>query len=130
MSSTNVIVPPDVTQLISEREQVWAEFERSQSLVEDFRKVSAAVPNTAPAQLQLSSGTPNPPAALADALQQMKNELGAAQKLNADITACHAQIEAIKRSEKTTIALIVAGIVVASIVFLIVVVSIVSSLAS
>ena len=130
MSSTNVIVPPDVTQLISEREQVWADFERAQGLVEDFRKVSAAVPNTAPAQLQLSSGTHNPPAALAEALQQMKNELGAVQELHANIAGCHAQIEAIKRNEKTMIALIVGGIVVVFIVFLIVVVSIASSLAS
>ena len=130
MSSTNVILPPDVTQLISEREQVWAEFERAQGLVEDFRKVSAAVPNTAAAQLQLSSGTHNPPADLSYALQQMKNELAAVQKLNADIMTCDAQIEAIKRSEKTMIALIVAGIVVVFIVLLIVVASIVSAVAS
>ena len=130
MGNTNVIVPPDVTQLISEREQVWAEFERAQGLVDDFRKVSAAVPNTAPAQLQLSSGTHNPPADLSHTLQQMKNELDAVQKLNADIMDCQAQIEAIKRSEKTMIALMVGGVVVVFVVFLIVVASIVSAVSS
>jgi hypothetical protein len=60
----------------------------------------------------------------------MKNELATVQKLNAHMASCHEQIEAIKRSEKTTIALIVGGIAVAFIVFLIVIAVIISSATS
>ncbi|HKR11589.1 MAG TPA: hypothetical protein VJT15_06015, partial [Pyrinomonadaceae bacterium] len=120
MSSANVIVPPDVNQLLAEREQVWTSFDRAQGLVEEFRKLCSQVPNVAPASLQLPASTSNPPAHLESAMQGIKKELMTVEKLNGEIRSCHEQIEAIKRSEKMTIALIVGGVLVVLVIFLIV----------
>ena len=127
MSSNNVIVPPDVNQLIAEREHVWTNFDRAQNLVEEFRKVSSRVPNVAPANMQLPASVNNPPAHLETTMQQINQELAAVEKLNAEMRSCHEQIEAIKRREKLTIALIVGGVLVVLIIFIIVIAVLVSS---
>ena len=126
MSSTNVIVPPDVNQLITEREHVWSNFDRAQTLVEEFRKLCSHVPNVAPANLQLPAPPNNPPAYLETTMQQIKQELAAVEKLNAEIRSCHEQIEAIKRNEKMTIALIAGGVVLVLIIFIVAVAALVS----
>lgn len=128
MSSTNVIIPPDINQLIAEREQVWTNFDRAQGLVEEFRKLCSQVPNVAPAKLQLPASPNNPPAHLESVMQQIKQELMAVEKLNAEMRSCQEQIEAIKRNEKMTLALIAGGVVVVFIIFLIVIAALVSSL--
>ena len=127
MSSTNVIVPPEVGQLIAEREQVWANFDRAQSLAAEFQKLCSQVPNVAPANLQLPAST-NPPTHLETTMQQIKQELAMVEKLNGEIRSCNEQIEAIKRSEKMTIALIAGGAVVVFIIFIIVVAVVASSI--
>lgn len=127
MSSNNVIVPPDVNQLITEREHVWTNFDRAQNLVEEFRKLSSRVPNVAPANMQLPASVNNPPAHLETTMQQINQELAAVEKLNAEMRSCHEQIEAIKRSEKMTIALIAGGVLVVLIIFIIVIAVLVSS---
>ena len=128
MPSTNVIVSPDINQLIAEREQVWMNFDRAQGMAEEFRKLCSHVPTVAPANLQLPASPNDPPAYLATTMQQIKQELAAVEALNAKIRSCNEQIEAIKRKEKTTIALIVGGVVVALIIFLIVIAALVSSI--
>lgn len=127
MSSTNVIIPPDINQLIAEREQVWTNFDRTQGLVEEFRKLCSQVPNVAPAKLQLPAPPNNPPAYLESVMQQITQELMAVEKLNAEMRSCYEQIEAIKRNEKMTMALIAGGVVVILIIFLIVIAALVSS---
>jgi len=127
MSSTNVIVPPDVNQLIAEREQVWTNFDRAQGLVEEFRKLCSHVPNVAPANLQLPAAPNNPPAHLESTMQQIKQELATVQKLNAEMKSCHQQIDDIKRKEKTMIALMAGGAVLVLIIFIIVIAVLVSS---
>lgn len=127
MSSTNVILPPEVNQLVAEREQVWTNFDRAQSLVEDFRKLCSHVPNVAPADLQLPASTNNPPAHLETTMQQIKQELATVQKLNAEMSSCQQQIEAIKRKEKTIIALVAGGAAVALIVCFIIIAALVSA---
>ncbi|HKY43770.1 MAG TPA: hypothetical protein VJM50_11825 [Pyrinomonadaceae bacterium] len=127
MSSTNVIVPPEVGHLIAEREQIWANFDRAQSLAAEFQKLCSQVPNVAPATLQLPA-SPNPPAHLETTMQQIRQELTAVEKLNTEMRSCHEQIEAIKRNEKMTIALIAGGVLVALIIFIIVVAALVSSI--
>ena len=127
MSSTNVIIPPEVNQLIAEREQVWTNFDRAQGLVGEFQKLCSHVPNVAPANLQLPASPGNPPAHLESTMQQIKEELTTVEKLNAEMRSCHQQIEAIKRSEKMTIALMAGGGVVGLIIFIIVIAVLVSS---
>ena len=127
MSSTNVIVPPDVNQLIAEREQVWTNFDRAQNLAEEFRKLCSHVPNVAPANLQLPAPPNNPPAHLESTMQQIKQELATVQKLHAEMQACHQQIDEIKRKETTMIALMVGGAVLGLIIFIIVIAVVVSS---
>jgi hypothetical protein len=127
MSNTNVMLPPEVDQLIAEREQVWTNFDRAQSLVEEFRKLCSHVPNVAPANLQLPASPNTPPARLESAMQQIKQELKTVEKLNKDMQLCHDQIEAIKGSQKMTIALIVGGAIVVLIILIILIAVLVSS---
>ena len=128
MPSTNVIVSPDVNLLIAEREQVWTNFDRAQSLVEEFRKLCSHVPNVAAANLQLPASPNNPPTQLQTTMQQINQELAAIEKLKAEMGSCHEQIEAIKRNEKMMIALIVGGVLIALIIFVILMAAVASNL--
>jgi hypothetical protein len=127
MSSTNVIIPPEVNQLIAEREQVWTNLDRAQSLVTEFRKLCSLIPNVGPANLQLPASPNNPPTYLETTMQHIKQELATVEKLNAEVKSCHEQIEAIKRNEKMIIGLIAGGVILVLIIFIIVVAALVSS---
>ena len=128
MSSTNIILPPDVKPLIAEREQVWTNFDGAQNLVEEFRKLCSQVPNVAPANLPPPATSDNPPVHLETSMQQIKQELATIAKLNAEMNSCHQQIEDIKRKEKTMIMLMVGGGVLLLIIFIIIVGVLVSSI--
>ncbi|HEX7333178.1 MAG TPA: hypothetical protein VF290_16860 [Pyrinomonadaceae bacterium] len=130
MSSTNVIVSPEVNQLIAEREQVWTNFDRAQTLAEEFRKLCSHVPNVAAANLQLPASSNNPPTQLQTTMQQIKQELAAIEQLKTEMSSCHEQIAAIKRNEKMMIGLIVGGVLIAVIIFLILVAAVASNLGS
>ena len=127
MAGSNIIVPPDVSPLMAEREKVWADFDRSQNLSTEIKKLSSAVPDCAPAALQLKFGTDSTPLKeLETVLPMLKEKIDTSNKLKAQITDCHAQIEAIKQKEKTiiTIAAVAGGLVI--FVVLILLISLVS----
>ena len=128
MPSTNVIVSPDVNLLITEREQVWTNFDRAQGLVEEFRKLCSHVPNVAAANLQLPASPNNPPSQLQTTMQQINQELAAIEKLKAEMSSCHEQIQAIKSKEKMMIALIVGGVLIALIIVVILMAAVASNL--
>jgi hypothetical protein len=122
-----VVVPREVAPLVADREKVWAEFDRSQSLAAELGKLSAQVPQRAPAELQLQFGPEStPPAELAAVLPQLKEKIAAAGKLSAEVKACHDEIAAIKQREKMTIVIMAAAAVVLFIVLLIVVANLIS----
>jgi hypothetical protein len=116
--------------LVAEREQVWTSHDHAQGLAEEFRKLCSFVPNVAPAKLQLPGTPAHPPAQVEATIQQIKQELAAVEKLNAEVTSCNEEIESIKRKEKMLIGLIVGGVVVVLFIFLIVIVVTVSNLSS
>ena len=110
MSNSSVVIPPDLSRLIADREKVWLEFDRSQQLSAELTDLSSHVPECAPANLQLHFGASStPPAELETLLPMLKEKLVAAHKLHAEVQACHAEIEAIKRQEKTFVAVAIAA---------------------
>lgn len=122
-----VVVPPEVGTLVADREKVWTDFDRSQSLAAELGKLSAQVPQCAPAALQLQFGPESTPTAeLATVLPLLQEKIVAARKLSADVKACHAEIAAIKQREKMTIMIMAVAAIVLFIVLLIVVASLVS----
>jgi hypothetical protein len=128
MPSPNVIaIPPDLSELVADREKVWAEVERSQSLSAELGKLSAQVPQCAPAPLQLQFGPDStPPAELAAVLPLLKEKIETASKLSTNVKACHDEIEAIKHREKMIIVAVAVAAVVLLIVLLIVAVNLLS----
>jgi len=120
MSNTSVVIPPELNQLIADREKVWLEFERSQQLSTELNKLSSHVPQCAPANVQLNFGPGStPPAELEAVLPMLKEQLATTNNLHSEAQACHAEIEAIKRKEKTTITVaVVAGILILFVLFI------------
>lgn len=114
MSNSNVVVPPELIPLITEREKVWAEVDRSQNLSAEVARLSSAVPECAPAQLQLRFGADSTPLAeLETILPMLKEKIETTRKLNAEKDGYFAEIEAIKRQEKMIITIgIIAGVVI------------------
>jgi hypothetical protein len=114
MSNSNVVVPPELIPLITEREKVWADVERSQKLSAEVGQLSSSVPNCAPAELQLRFGTDSTPLTELDTvLPMLKEKIETTRKLNTEKEGCFAEIEAIKRREKMTITIgVIVGVVI------------------
>jgi hypothetical protein len=127
MPNSNIVMLPDLTSLIAEREKVWEEVDRSQKLSAQLDQLSSHVPKGAPAELQLAFGTDStPPAELEMVLPMLNEQIKTASKLNAEVKECYAQIEAIKHQEK----MIMIGAVVGGAVVLIVLVLVIINLVS
>lgn len=127
MSNSSIVIPPDLSQLIADREKVWLEFDRSQQLSAELNQLSSHVPQCAPANLQLHFGAGStPPAELAAVLPMLKENIVTTNNLHAEMQACHTEIEAIKRQEKTLITIAVAVGVVILLVFFILLLYLVS----
>ncbi|MFL6255146.1 MAG: hypothetical protein ACJ74T_08980 [Pyrinomonadaceae bacterium] len=117
MSNSSVVIPPDLSPLITDRERVWLEFDRSQQLSAELNQLSSHVPQCAPANLQLPFGAGStPPAELEAVLPMLKQNLATTNNLHAEVQACHSEIEAIKRKEKN----IITGAVIAGVLLLLV----------
>jgi hypothetical protein len=131
MSSFNVIVPPDLSKLIIEREKVWVDFDRSQSQAGDLNQLSNQIPDCAPAELQLQFGADSiPPTEIETVLPMVKEKIETANRLKAEVKGCQEEIEAIKRKEKSVVVgIIVAGSIVL-LILIIVSVAVVSSWSS
>jgi hypothetical protein len=131
MSSSNVIIPPDLSKLIIEREKVWEGYERSQSMVADLNQLSGQIPDCAPAEIQMQFGPDSlPTAEIETILPKVKEQIAASNRLKGEVKGCHDEIEAIKRKEKTTIMVIVIGGGVLLLILIIIVVSVISSVGS
>jgi hypothetical protein len=131
MSSLNVIVPPDLSKLIIEREKVWVDFDRSQSQARDLNQLSNQIPDCVPAELQLQFEADSiPPTELETVLPMVKEKIETANRLKGEVKGCYDEIEAIKRKEKTVIVGIAVAGVVVLLVLLIVVIALVSGSSS
>jgi hypothetical protein len=122
MSGRNeVILPPDLSELVSAREKIWAEVDKAQGLSAELGKLSSQVPQCAPAELQLQLGAASTPITeLETVLPLLKTKIARAHKLNTEVKVCHDQIEAIKRREKTIIVIAaVTGVVLLFVLLLI-----------
>ena len=127
MSSSNVIVPPDLSKLIIEREKVWVDFDRSQSFAGDLNQLSTQIPDCAPAELQLQFPADSTPLTeLETVLPMVKEKIEAANRLKAEVKGCYDEIEVIKRKEKT----LIIGLVVAGVLALLFLISVVVALVS
>lgn len=114
MSGSNVVVPPELSPLLIEREKVWADFDRSLNLSAEVSRLSSSVPECAPAELQLQLGADSTPfTELETVLPLLKGKIESTRKLNEEKTACFAEIEAIKQREKMIVTIgIIAGVVI------------------
>jgi hypothetical protein len=129
--SSNVMFPPDLSKLIIEREKVWGDFDRSQSLVADLKQLLTQIPDCAPAGLQLRFPTDTiPPTQLETILPMVKEKIETAKRLKAEVKGCNDEIETIKRKEKTIMVGIAIAGVVALLLVLIVIVALISGSSS
>src|SRR5258708_32808347 len=110
MSTSNVIIPPDFSKLIIEREKVWTDYESSQRIVSDLTQISHQIPDCVPAEMHLEFGPDSlPTTELERLLPMVKEQIEAANRIKAEVKGCHDEIEAIKRKEKTTILIMAVG---------------------
>jgi hypothetical protein len=131
MSSANVIVPPDISKLIIEREKLWLEFDRARGLATELSQVASQIPNCTPAELQLQFGADSiPPAEVASVLGLVKEKISAVDRLKADMQSRHDEIASIKQKQKTVIVSLAVGGAVVLLILLIVMISVISQLSS
>jgi hypothetical protein len=131
MPGTNVIVPPDISKLIIEREQVWSEFDRGQGIAGKLRELAKRIPDCAPAELQLQFGPDSVPMVELETVYPMVQEkIDTASRLKAEVQSCYNEIEAIKKKEKTLMLALIAGGGVVLLIIVIVIIAVVSQLVS
>jgi len=131
MSSSNVIIPPDWSKLILDREKIWDDYDRSQSMVGNLDQMANQIPDCAPADIQMEfRPDSSPKTELETLVPKVKEQIETANRLKAEVQGCYNEIAAIKQKEKTTIIIMVVAGAVVLLVVLIVIVSIVSSIGS
>ena len=102
------MISSDLNGLISERERMLEEVEKSSSYVSELNQLSSQVPDCAPAALQAVFSRDNTPLAeLVSVLPVLRGELENIQKLGAQMAACRSEIEQIQKRDRT---IIIAGI--------------------
>jgi hypothetical protein len=123
MPNSNVVVPPELVPLITEREKVWADVDRSQKLSAEVGQLSSSVPECAPAELQLRFGADSTPLTeIETVLPLLKEKLETTRKLNAEKKGCFAEIEAIKHREKMVITIgSIAGVVILIVIIFVII---------
>lgn len=123
MSNSHVIVPPDFSKLIIEREKVWVDFDRSLRLAGDLAQLSNQIPNCVAAEPQMHFGSDSVPTTELETLFPMVNEkIATASRLKVEAKRCYDEIEAIKRKEKNLIiGMVVAGAIVLLILVIVIV---------
>jgi hypothetical protein len=131
MSSANVIVTPDLTKLILEREKLWVDFDRANGLARDLSQLSQQIPDCLPAALQLQFGADSiPTTELETVLPMVKEKLNVVDRLKTDVQGCYDEIESIRRKEKSVILWMVVGGAALLLIMLIVLISVISQLSS
>jgi hypothetical protein len=111
MSNSNIIIPSDLSTLISERERILQGADHSARWVAELNQLSSQVADCPPAVLQAAfSQEHTPPAELASVLPVLKNELENINRLRADIAGCQMEIQQIQKRDKT---IVIVGVVVA-----------------
>lgn len=119
--STNVIIHDDLNELIAERQQVWADYDRAHGLIKELSTLSARIPKCQPSQEQVPFAPNTSPAAeLAKIVPLINEKLQAAAKLENEMNSCHQEIRSIKQKEKSLIIGLVVGGVLVVVVFVIV----------
>ncbi len=104
MPNSGVVISSDMSSFISEREAIWAEFERSQRMAGEIDHISPHIAACAPARLQSQFSAENSPMSeLESVIPLLKSELETINRLNAQAKNCYDEIENIKRREKTII---------------------------
>jgi hypothetical protein len=131
MSSSNVIIPPDWSKLILDREKIWDDYDRSQSMVGNLGQMAKQIPDCAPADIQMQFGPDSlPTTELETLVPKVREQIETASRLKAEVQGCHNEIAAIKQKEKTTIIVMAVAGAVVLLVLLIVIIAIVSSIGS
>lgn len=124
MSSSNITIPDDLSDLIQEREMILKEMDKSKGHLNELSNLSNQVPDCQPVVFHSSfSREQTPPAELAAILPELNGELDNINKLSAQIRGRRAEIEQIQRRDKTIIIVIIAAVVL----FVFILIGIISS---
>ncbi|HKQ09098.1 MAG TPA: hypothetical protein VJ464_28505 [Blastocatellia bacterium] len=119
MSNTNIIIPADLTPLISERERVLQAADHSAKYVAELNQLSSQVADCPPAALQSTfSQAHTPPDQLASVLPLLKNELDNINRLRADIAGRQMEIEQIKKRDKVIVMVGVVAVILLVIILI------------
>lgn len=112
MADSGIIIPTELSKIISERTTLWQKFEETQSQFKEMEKLASQVASSTPVQVpsELTSDK-TPPAEVAAALQNFRGELARISKSQEDIKAYQAEIKKIENQQLTLV--IVVGIVLA-----------------
>ena len=108
MSNSTVMIPSDVSTIISERVTLWQKFDEAQSQFNEIDKLASQVDSSNPAQIppELTDGK-TPPVEVAAALQNLQAELARIETAQNDIQAHQAEIKKIKNQQIAVVVLVV-----------------------
>src|SRR5439155_22646870 len=110
MSTSNVIIPPDFSKPIIDREKIWTDFDSSRNLAGELNQLGKQIPECAAAEIQVQFDAGSiPPQELQTILHLLKRELETTNRLKTEVKGSQDEIEAIKRKEKTLIIAAIAG---------------------
>jgi hypothetical protein len=131
MPSANIIVTPDLTKLVIEREKLWVDFDRARGLAKDLGQLSQQIPDCVPATLQLQFGPDSlPTTELETLLPMVKERINVFNRLKTEMKDCYDEIESIKRKQKAVVMWLTIGGAAVLLIMLIVLISVISQTSS
>jgi hypothetical protein len=113
MSDSGIVIPSDISDIISERVTVWEKFDEAQGQVAEMEKLSSQITVSNAAQIPAELTTDNtPPAEVAAAYRNFQAEMARIAKAQEGIKTYQAEIKKIEGQRTTMMILIGLGVVV------------------
>lgn len=112
MANSGIIIPTEISNLISERTALWQKFEEAQSQFNEMEKLASQIASSTPAQIPSElTNDRTPPAEIATALQNLQMELVRMGKGQDSIKGYQAEIKKIESQQLTIV--IAVGLLIA-----------------
>lgn len=100
MKDSDIIVPPHIGKILTERATLWQKFQEAKSQSNELDKLASRLVPSTPAQIPpelTAEGTP--PAEVSSALQLLRREFNSILRTHSDIETYKAEIKRIERRQ-------------------------------
>jgi len=112
MSNSGIVVPSDISQILSERANTWGQFDQAQNQLTEMEKLSSQIVASSLAQIPTElTSEKTPPAEVAAAYQNFQAEMARIAKAQEGIKTHQAEIKKIEGQRTTMMILIGLGVV-------------------